>query len=84
MDLLATKCFIKILTDITFKCLPRKDDQFKLDCITIDEKNMQEVVTDVDNNAINIFKGEVYLSLSFKAYILQLMIKYRLVPLWLL
>ena len=41
---------------------------------------MLEVIEDVDNNVINTFKEkEFHLSLSFKTYILQLMIKYRLV-----
>ena len=81
MELFATKCFIKILTDITFKCLPKINEsgniKLELDCITINRENIQEVVEDV-YDVINIFKGEeVYLSLSFKTYILQLMIKYR-------
>ena len=78
----ATSCFTSILTNITFKCGDKLNAElitYLVKLITINESNMQELEN--NQNSINLFddSGENKPSLSFKTYLLQLIIKHRFV-----
>ena len=78
----ATRFFISILTNLTFKYLrigDRNEDLILLlmGFVTLDEKNISGLIKDTEN--VNIFKKDGFdPSPGFRAFLLQLFIRHRL------
>ena len=77
----ATRFFINILTNLTFKYLQFGDTNEDLICllmgfVTLDEKIINQLVSDQDD--INIFKKDgLDPSPAFRTFLLQLLIRHR-------
>ncbi|KAI6655769.1 E3 ubiquitin-protein ligase [Oopsacas minuta] len=78
----ATRFFISLLTSLTFKSLPSSQPNAELiellmEFVILDKGNMEELERN-EKSSINLFKKNgLNPSLSFKTFLLQLMIKHR-------